>query len=193
MSMILKLYNSENRIAEYDPFMGLYYVEGMTHTDGTLIPYKVEELLKGTGIWKETGPWIVKDCTHLGVVGGRTFDDFGKLYEEIDRLRLRYPSIDTIVSGGAKKGGDLGAKFYAESRGLKYDEYPADWSDMSEPCTVGYKGGKKFNRLAGFNRNGKIAHGSDVILAAWDGESKGTADTMAKAGIIGIPVHVLNY
>ena len=70
---------------------------------------------------------------------------------------------DMIISGGAK-GIDTIAEQYADSHGIQklifYPEY------------------EKYGRAAPLRRNEKMVDISEVILAIWDGESKGTKYTL---------------
>ena len=64
-----------------------------------------------------------------------------------------------IVSGGAK-GVDTFAKEYAQAHGIKLTEFLPDYP--------------KHGRGAPLRRNLEIIAYSDIVLAFWDGKSKGT-------------------
>ena len=64
-----------------------------------------------------------------------------------------------IVSGGAK-GIDTCAKEYALEKGLKLTEFLPEY--------------KKYGRGAPLKRNLQIIDYADLIIAFWDGKSKGT-------------------
>lgn len=64
-----------------------------------------------------------------------------------------------IVSGGAK-GIDTLAKKYSEQHGIKLTEFLPDY--------------KRFGRCAPLKRNLQIIEYADIILAFWDGKSRGT-------------------
>lgn len=68
-------------------------------------------------------------------------------------------NVSEIVSGGAR-GVDTKAKEYAYEKGLKYVEFSPEYS--------------KYGRFAPLKRNQDIVNYSDLILAFWDGKSKGT-------------------
>lgn len=95
----------------------------------------------------------------LAVVGSTGFDNYDLLKIVIDELREIY-DIHTIVSGGAK-GADSLAEVYAHDHNLKMIVFPAEWD--------------KYGRGAGFIRNNTIWDNSDLGVAFWDGQSKGTA------------------
>lgn len=93
------------------------------------------------------------------VVGSRNFVNYGIVCSILDE----YTDITHIVSGGAR-GADYLGKKYAEEKNLEYIEFPAEWD--------------KYGRSAGFIRNKDIVNNSDIIIAFWDGISKGTENTI---------------
>ena len=97
----------------------------------------------------------------VAVIGGREFND----YDRLKRILDLYP-ITVIVSGGARGADSLGEK-YADEKGLQKEIYKPDW-DL-------------FGKKAGFMRNTTIIENCDMVVAFWDGESKGTKDSLDKA------------
>ena len=73
------------------------------------------------------------------------------------------PDVEEIVSGGAD-GVDTLAESYAKNYGIPTRIFPPEW--------------KKHGKKAAFLRNSKIVEASDIVLAIWDGESKGTKMTI---------------
>lgn len=104
----------------------------------------------------------------IGVVGSRTFRDYSKLETVLEKF---LPFI--LVSGGAR-GADSLAKWFAVKHKLVRIIYTPNW--------------KKYGRAAGFVRNTKIINDSDMLIAFWDGKSKGTKDSIEKARIKNIPI-----
>jgi hypothetical protein len=96
----------------------------------------------------------------VGVIGSRTFIDYELLEKTLDGLE-----ISSIVSGGAR-GADSLAEKYASSRGIELIVFNADWSIGKRAAAI---------------RNIKIVEGSDLIVAFWDGNSKGTKMTINMA------------
>ena len=91
----------------------------------------------------------------LGIVGSRTFNDFDFLCEKLKD----FTEISLIVSGGAN-GADKMGELYAKLNDIPTKIFKPDWS--------------KYGRRAGYLRNIDIVEESDVIIAFWDGKSKGT-------------------
>lgn len=90
----------------------------------------------------------------VAIIGSRTFTDYDRLEKICNSL-----DITEVISGGAI-GADYLGKYYANEYNIKYTEFPADWD----------KHGKK----AGYLRNIDIVNAADIVLAFWDGKSKGT-------------------
>ena len=107
------------------------------------------------------------------VAGSRSWQNLHKI-----RMRLlRLPATATIVHGGAP-GADRAAGWLAEDFGFQVEEHPADW--------------EKHGKRAGFLRNVEMLDsGVDLVLAFWDGESRGTKHTIDEARKRGIPVEIV--
>lgn len=85
------------------------------------------------------------------------------------------PDTAEIVSGGAI-GIDSCASEYAKSHNIKLTEYLPDY--------------KKYGRSAPLKRNIEIINNSDIVLAFWDGNSRGTKYVIDKCKKIGEKVNV---
>lgn len=81
-----------------------------------------------------------------------------------------------VIHGACPKGADAIAAKWAQSNSIDVAAYPADWD--------------QYGKRAGFIRNKRmIVEGKPlVVVAAWDGESKGTKHTIDLAGRYDIPV-----
>ncbi|MBQ8600263.1 MAG: DUF2493 domain-containing protein [Clostridia bacterium] len=88
----------------------------------------------------------------VAVIGSRNLEvaDLGKYLPE---------ETDEIVSGGAK-GIDTCARRYAQEHGIKLTEFLPEYN--------------RFGRGAPLKRNITIVEYSDLVLAFWDGQSRGT-------------------
>ncbi|MFW9879075.1 MAG: SLOG family protein [Candidatus Thorarchaeota archaeon] len=102
----------------------------------------------------------------LAIVGSRTFNNWDLM---IDIFNQHFPSldggwdIDMIISGGAK-GADEIAYYTARNHHIPYKEFIAEW--------------EKYGKSAGYKRNKQIVDACDMVLAFWDGKSKGTQHTI---------------
>lgn len=116
----------------------------------------------------------------LAIIGSRSFNNF----ESAQSIFKDYfnDKVDTIISGGAK-GADFIAKKLSNTFNKKYIEFPADWYNLSAaPCKIKIdKNNKKYNVLAGFNRNKDIINNCNFVLAFFDGVSPGTKNSLILA------------
>lgn len=109
----------------------------------------------------------------VGIVGSRDFTDYGLLCDIILPL---CPS--SIVSGGAK-GADSLAVSFAKDSSLPFIVFEADWD--------------RFGRTAGPIRNREIVGNSDILVAFWNGESRGTLSSLKWAFEMDVPTIIVNY
>ena len=110
----------------------------------------------------------------IGVVGSRDFDDYKKLEKELNKIE----GITEIVSGGAK-GADTLAREFAEKNDIKLTEFKPDY--------------EQYGRGAPIRRNKKIVEYSDQIIAFWDGESRGTKNTIDIAEKQDKPIIIIRF
>jgi len=110
----------------------------------------------------------------IGVVGSRDFDDYKKLEKELNKIE----GITVIVSGGAK-GADTLAREFAEKNDIKLTEFKPDY--------------EQYGRGAPIRRNKKIVEYSDQIIAFWDGESRGTKNTIDIAEKQDKPIIIIRF
>lgn len=99
------------------------------------------------------------------IVGSRDFNDYSQLHWVLDRIRLMF-AIDGFVSGGAK-GADSLAETYARSCKIPIEVIKPDW--------------EQFGRSAGMIRNREIIKAADIVVAFWDGRSRGTKNSIDRA------------
>jgi hypothetical protein len=97
----------------------------------------------------------------VAVIGSRDFND----YEEVKQT-LSTINITLLVSGGAKGADTLGER-YAKEHNIETKIFLPDW--------------EKYGKKAGFLRNTDIINEAELIIAFWDGQSKGTKDSIDKA------------
>jgi predicted Rossmann fold nucleotide-binding protein DprA/Smf involved in DNA uptake len=111
----------------------------------------------------------------LAVIGSRNFNDYEQLKKEINNLSFS-KDINEIISGGAR-GADSLAEKYANEYRIKLTVFKPDWN---------------IGKHAGFLRNTQIIESSDAVIAFWDGQSKGTLDSLNKAKKLNKIVVIIN-
>jgi len=112
------------------------------------------------------------------ICGGRDFDDYDMMANLLSELRAKHPQLE-IVSGGAR-GADSLADYYAQTNGVKITVMKADWDTHG-------KG-------AGIIRNNQMLDlVPDLVLAFWDGRSRGTLHTIEEARRRGLETKVMSY
>ncbi len=105
----------------------------------------------------------------VAIIGSRslTIDDLG---------RYLPPDVTEIVSGGAR-GVDTAAREYALSHNIPLREFLPEY--------------EKYGRRAPLVRNDLIVANCDLLLAFWDGVSRGTMYTVKKCGQMNVPCKVI--
>ncbi len=118
----------------------------------------------------------------LAIVGGRDFNKFPILLYYLNTYFYNGYSqefiFDKIVSGGAVGADSLGGRF-ADDYEIEKEVFKPEWD--------------KYGKSAGFIRNQTIVDNCDMVLAFWDGESRGTADTIDKAKKAKKPTFIVYY
>lgn len=116
------------------------------------------------------------------IAGGRDFDDedlmIATLNDLIKEGKLPHESQWAIVSGMAV-GADMIGYRLAKANGIPVKQYPANWI--------------KYGRSAGYVRNREMAKVSDVLVAFWDGKSKGTKHMIDTMKAISKPAYIIKY
>ena len=104
----------------------------------------------------------------VAVIGSRglSVTDLGRYLPE---------NTTEIVSGGAK-GVDTSAREYAKSNGIKLTEFLPEYT--------------RFGRSAPLKRNITIIEYSDIVIAFWDGKSRGTKFVIDNCRKLGVEVRV---
>ena len=104
----------------------------------------------------------------VAVIGSRglSVTDLGRYLPE---------NTTEIVSGGAK-GVDTSAREYALSHGIKLTEFLPEYT--------------KYGRSAPLKRNITIIEYSDIVLAFWEGKSRGTKFVIDNCRKLGVEVRV---
>jgi hypothetical protein len=116
------------------------------------------------------------DTVRIIIAGSRSFTDYKKLMLECDQYIEGCILEIEIVSGTAAGADQLGER-YASERGYEVKRFPPDWN--------------KFGKRAGYLRNKDMADYSDVLIAFWDGESRGTKHMIDIAKADGLIVNIV--
>lgn len=115
------------------------------------------------------------------IAGSRTITDKHKVYPIFSKIltylvsQLSSPLNIEIVSGGAR-GIDTLAESFAELWKISFKKFPANWD--------------KYGKSAGYIRNVEMADYADVLIAVWDGKSKGTSHMIDIAKKKGLEVFI---
>ena len=112
------------------------------------------------------------------IAGSRNFNNYEELCKICDYLLKNKKNIE-IISGTAKGADMLGEK-YATDKGYKIKQFPANWD--------------KYKKAAGYIRNKEMAEYADVLIAFWDGKSKGTEHmiNLAKENKLTVRTHIFS-
>lgn len=107
------------------------------------------------------------------VCGSRTWTD-----GIVISRRLRGLPNDAVIIHGGASGADLQAERVAAKYHLASRCFPAEWN--------------RYGKRAGIIRNlAMLDEQPDLVLAFWDGRSRGTKHTIDEARKRGIPVEVI--
>lgn len=114
------------------------------------------------------------DRVRVVVTGSRGWTNAGAIHRRLSLL----PEGSTIIHGRAGSGADWIADVYARQLDFDVVRMPADW-DL-------------YGRRAGIVRNIEMLNTDpELVLAFWDGESRGTRHCVEEARKRGIPVEVI--
>lgn len=114
------------------------------------------------------------------IAGGRDFNNYEFLKEKCSNVINSFLFKDDIklVSGKAKGADTLGENF-AKEFNYQLLEYPANWNE--------------YGKSAGYIRNEEMAKISQVLIAFWDGKSKGTKHMINLAKKYNLEIYIFNY
>jgi hypothetical protein len=111
------------------------------------------------------------------IAGSRSFNDYETLKDQCNTILSQTEDI-MIVSGTANGADKLGERFALE-KGYPVKRFPADWT--------------QHGKSAGYIRNEEMAKYSDMLIAFWDGESKGTQHMINLAKKYNLQIHIIIY
>jgi predicted Rossmann fold nucleotide-binding protein DprA/Smf involved in DNA uptake len=108
----------------------------------------------------------------IAIVGSRRFSEPTRVTEYVNAL----PPRASIITGSAS-GVDAAATKAARAKGIAVQVIPASFDELADAA-----------RAAA--RNQRLVDACDVLVAFWDGSSKGTRSTVERALDSGKEVHV---
>lgn len=111
----------------------------------------------------------------VAIIGGRDFKN-KELLNQV--MQVYKPEISIIVSGGAIGADSLGEE-WAQLNNIPTEIYLPDW--------------KTYGKSAGFRRNKTIVCNSDLVIAFWDGKSRGTANSISIARLLHKQLNIISY
>ena len=108
----------------------------------------------------------------VGIVGSRHYKEPARVTEYVRSL----PPRASIVTGSAS-GVDAAATRAAREKGIPVQVMPASFDELADASKAAA-------------RNQRLVDACDVLVAFWDGSSKGTRATVERALDSGKEVHV---
>ena len=136
-----------------------------------------EALMKECAVDYLSLPYDRVETPRIIVAGSRAFNDYFIFCRILDPL-LKDVGDVIIVSGDASKGPDRMAIEYANEKGILCRKFPADWDGLG--------------KSAGYIRNAEMAENADILIAIWDGKSRGTRHMIDIARRKGLKVLVFH-
>ena len=123
----------------------------------------------------------------LIIAGGRTFDNYELLSHFVEEylLNAEYDLSNVEIVSGHCEGIDRLGERFAEEHNIGLKIFPAQW--------------QKYGKFAGLKRNQEMidyANSDDntgVLIAFWDGKSRGTKYTIEHSDLAGMAVEVFRY
>lgn len=124
------------------------------------------------------------------IAGSRDFDDFPKLMDScndiLSKITNQHNDLNKVrIISGTARGADRLGEQYAKVVGYEVSRFSADWDGL----------GKR----AGYVRNAEMAKYAmadgnyGVLIAFWDGKSKGTKHMIDLAKKSGLDVHIVRF
>ena len=120
---------------------------------------------------------------------GRNFNDFEMLRTRCSEIILEEVSGSddvkiSVISGTARGADQLGEKFASEY-GYDVIRFPAKWDLYGK--SAGYRRNEEMAKFSSENKN------MGMLIAFWDGKSRGTKHMIDLAKRYGLDVHIVNY
>lgn len=124
------------------------------------------------------------------IAGSRGFDNFPKLMNDcndiLSKIANKNQDLDKIrIVSGAARGADRLGEQYAKIAGYEVSRFLADWDGLGK--RAGYVRNAEMAKFA-------VADGNcGILIAFWDGKSKGTKHMIDLAEKNGLEVHIVRF
>lgn len=110
------------------------------------------------------------------IAGSRNYNNYEYVKETLDLVLNDLMNEDIEIICGDARGVDMLGKRYADEHSIPVIHFPADWD--------------KYGRSAGVIRNAEMAKYAaktyGILIAFWDGESRGTKNMIETASKYGL-------
>lgn len=108
------------------------------------------------------------------IAGSRTYNNYNRVARGIHKVikNLHYDKL--LIATGSARGVDRCGELYAHYNNIEYKPFLANWV--------------KHGKAAGPIRNQEMAEYGHILIAFWDGKSKGTKDMIYKMELRNKPV-----
>lgn len=113
------------------------------------------------------------------IAGSRDSQDYKLLKTKMDYLLANRADEDITILCGLARGADKLGERYAKEHNYEIEYYPADWNT--------------YGRNAGYIRNEQMAQNADVLVAFWDGKSRGTQHMINLARKYNLDIRVVKF
>ena len=122
--------------------------------------------------------------TRVIIAGGRDFNIMVLVeIAMMETFECNYTEIELV--GGGANGADALGKRFAKEHGIPYKEFPADWGTYHNAA-----GSIRNRQMAQYAIKGK---GSGILIAFWNGKSRGTKHMIETAKDFGMEVIVVSF
>ena len=111
----------------------------------------------------------------VAILGSRDFNNYELLKNRIDKILID-KNVEQLISGGAN-GTDKLAEKYASDNNYQIKVIKPDW---------------KKGKWAGLERNSEIIEQSDIVIAFWNGISRGTFHIINKTEKLNKQLYIIN-
>lgn len=117
------------------------------------------------------------------ICGSRDFCDTKIFNETMKNLRINAERSDIEIISGHARGADRMGEIFAKENNIRLKIFPAQWD--------------KYGKSAGYRRNDQMLQYAlqehAIVIAFWDGTSRGTKHMIDTSRRIGAEVHVITY